>query len=285
MYMLHATVVQGTILSGNAAITKLQEALIGLAKVTGNAKINPGGPIGGTSGVVDDATIGAVGASAALLEKYAPDDIPSHVWTVLRNAKEILDLTGRYGSYMPPSIQSTLNEIRAGAVSGIEATAPYLEKAIRAATLAITITGGGVNPMTAWREQYGPSRTATGQQAYTEQAYAPGTVAAYDKGIAAYRIAIPIALAAELKAKYGTAFAKYSDYFSGEDTTALSEKYVEIATAKSVDTGKGIVIISLDELEARLWRPWYKRWTTWAIIAGALGATGAGWWWFRRRKG
>ena len=264
--MLHATILPGGELSGSASISELQEALTGLAKVTGNTQINPKT----ISGTVGDSTISAVGNAAGLIQNYAPDKVPDWVWGSLRNIKLLLKAM-EFGAEVIPGIdESDVADIRAAIVSSIEYSASYLTLGAKAATVAISIGGGASSPggMTAedFMRKTPSKREATGYEYdYGERSpYPARTVQAFDPKKNKWLIAVP----------KGTTLNGLGTAPSGDQYEIIEE---------STERKTAVAIIPLDQLMQYLKPPWYRSLWFWGGLT-LIGVGGyAGYRYIKRR--
>lgn len=264
--MLHATILPGGELSGSASITELQEALIGLAKVTGNTKINPKT----TSGTVGDSTIAAVGSAAALIQTHAPDKVPDWVWGSLNNIGLLLRAMEVGAEVIPGIDESDVADIRAAIVSSIEYSASYLTLGAKAATVAISIGGGASSPGGMTAEDFmrktpsGRKMDAYGYYVGERSSYPARTVQAFDPKKNKWLVAVPV----------GTELSGLGTAPSGDQYRIVEE---------SIERKTAVAIIPLDQLMQYLKPPWYKSLWFWGGLT-LIGVGGyAGYRYIKRR--
>jgi len=288
-------------LVSSASTAELQRYLASIGKlaqanVTG--QMNPQ-----TFAVVYDLLV----QSAATVAKIPllPANIRSGIGTVtgaLQSAdKKIKDLT--YGLVSLPKVianftnlNAILGMVSSSAASAVRSAYEAIANTVAGASSTILAavkiffpptSGGGVQPSTALIEQmiqpikdvFTTQGTATTTPAPT-QTYPAGTIYAFSKKRAQYRIAIPRVYGGGL----GIATdGMFSDCVFGDCGLGASATMTEVAPSSTAPAGG--LPVSETELEKRTGTlPIYKNWMFWAAVGGGVAVVGTGTALLMRRK-
>lgn len=246
----------GGALSGTAEVQELQEALRSLSQAAGWPAVNPGE----VTGIVNRQTVTAV---AAVLPKLA-GKISKWVATTLQAALAFAQMN---------------SDAMAEATSAIEQYAQWITEGVRALTLAYS-QGPSVPTTT---PEPTPEAVPTFLNRISKYRVAGSGLVAKSPEPAPLKKTVPSSAITAFSSKAGLwRVAVPESQAAGLGSSDLGQSFVELPSR--ADRPSGATVVSEKEFDDKIKKPFYKRPLFWVAAGGVVLLSGAGAWYFTRRR-